>query len=327
MTAAQDLAAGAGPTLRVGVAGAGRIGEVHVRSLAGLAAVGEVVLFDPDPDRVAALAAAHGAVPVASVDALFAAGLDALVIASPAPTHADLLERALAAGLPTFCEKPVAADVAETERLAGLARDSGCPVQVGFHYRFDPALRALASAAPERLALRVHSTTEFAPSAEYLAGAGGIVADKLVHELDMVRWMTGSEVAAVAAMGPGPDPLSAALVLHLSDGTLATVWGAYRSAAGFDLVVEAETPTRVLVVGNRRQPDEDVAVLAPSTVTDFRDRFAAAYVAEMAAFVDLAVRGGPNPCSLDEAVRTQRLVSAVQGALARREVVVVEDGR
>jgi myo-inositol 2-dehydrogenase/D-chiro-inositol 1-dehydrogenase len=325
---------------RVAVAGAGRIGEVHLRTLARHPDVGEVLLHDPDVPRAEALAAAPGAggrIRLAgSAEALFAEGVDAVVIASPTPTHAELLERAIQACLPVFCEKPVAVDLAETRRLAELARRTGARVQVGFHYRFDPALRDMAARLPTGGPgpfLRIHSTTGFEPSADYLAGAGGIIADKLVHELDLLRWLTGSEVASIAALAPRPtsatgfggEPLTVGLLLELAHGGLAAVWGAYRSAAGFDLVVEAEVPTEVLVVGNRRAPSEAVAPLPPSSVTDFRERFAEAYEAELEAFLDFAAGDGPSPCDLDEAVRTQRVVETAQVALARREIVVVDD--
>ena len=316
--------------MRIGLAGAGRIGEVHLRTLAGHRAVSHVQLYDPDRARAEALADAHGARAVASVEQLVE-GIDGLVIASPTPTHVPLLETALSAGLPTFCEKPVAAELPDVERLAERSAQTGCPVQVGFHYRFDPALLDLearsADYAGPRL-LRVHSTTEFAPSAEYLAGAGGLIADKLVHELDMIRWLTRSEVTRVAALPAVGAPrdgetMTAAVSLELADGGLAAVWGGYRSVAGFDLAVELETPEAVWVVGNRRPVGERSESVPPSTVADFRDRFADAYHAELDAFLALARGAGPNRCDLREAVRTHYLVAAARTALVEGRVVAV----
>jgi myo-inositol 2-dehydrogenase / D-chiro-inositol 1-dehydrogenase len=316
--------------MQVGLAGAGRIGEVHLRTLTEHPVVSAVRLYDPDQVRAEALADAHGACPVAGVEQLFE-GVDALVIASPTATHVALLELAMTAGLPVFCEKPVAAELADIEELAERSRRTGCPVQVGFHYRFDPVLQDLAarssSSGGPRL-VRVHSTTEFAPSSEYLAGAGGLVADKLVHELDMVRWLTGSEVTRVAALPAvgvprDAEPMTAAVTLELADGGLAAVWGGYRSVAGFDLAVEVETPEAVLVVGNRRPVSEKSEQVTPSTVVDFRDRFVDAYHAELDAFLALARGVGPNRCDLQEAVRTQHLVAAARTALAEGRVVAV----
>ncbi|CCG05380.1 Gfo/Idh/MocA family oxidoreductase [Blastococcus saxobsidens] len=316
--------------MRVGLAGAGRIGEVHLRTLTAHPDVSTVHLYDPDAARVAALAQEYGACAVTGADELVAQ-VDAVVIASPTATHVALLDRAMDAGLPAFCEKPVAAELAQVQALAERARRSGCPVQVGFHYRFDPALRELAervAASPGPRLVRVHSTTEFAPSAEYLAGAGGLIADKLVHELDMVRWLTGSEVTRVAvlpAVGAPADPetMTAAVTLELADGGLAAVWGGYRSVAGFDLTVEVETAEEVVVVGNRRTVAEKPEPVPASTVVDFRDRFLDAYHAEVDAFLALARGAGPNPCDLQEALRTEFLVEAARAALDEGRVVTV----
>lgn len=313
--------------MRVGVAGAGRIGEVHVRTLVDQPRVSGIPLYEPDPVRTRVLAGLPGVVPVPTVDALLA-DVDALVIASPTPTHAELLHAAMSAGIPAFCEKPIALDLEQIRGLADIAKGVDGRVQVGFHYRFDPALRALAAqagmVAPRFV--RVHSTTEFAPSPEYLAGAGGLVADKLIHELDMVRWLTGSAVTTVAALGAGVgEPMTAGLLLHLADGGLAAVWGAYRSAVGFDLTVEVETAEAVYVAGNRRPNGETASVVPPSTVVDFRDRFAVAYAAEIEAFLDLVSGTEPNPCGLEEAVQTQLVVAAAQAALRERRVVDVEE--
>jgi myo-inositol 2-dehydrogenase/D-chiro-inositol 1-dehydrogenase len=262
------------------------------------------------------------------VDALLEEA-EALVIASPTPTHVGLLRLAMSAGVPVFCEKPVASALSEVEELAALARQTSSPVQIGFHYRFDPALRDLLDrlrpvSGPRYL--RVHSTTEFAPSQGYLAAAGGLVADKLIHELDMIRWMSGSEVVRVAALpgrdsADGSEPMTAALTMELADGGLATVWGGYRSVAGFDLTVEVETPEVVLVAGNRRVVSQESRTVPPSTVTDFRDRFAEAYQAEIQAFIEVARGGMESPCTMDEALRTHRLVSFTQAALRAGRVV------
>lgn len=267
-----------------------------------------------------------------SLDAILLTA-DALVVASPTGTHAGILDQAIDRGLPTFCEKPVSTSLREIEDLAVRAARTQTDVQVGFHYRFDPALRALASGlspADGPHQVRVHSTTEFAPSREYLAGAGGLILDKLIHELDLIRWLTGSEVSHVSALAPtggrdGSEPMTASLTLQLTDGGLAAIWGAYRSPCGFDLSVEVESTHAVRVVGNRRPTTEMPMQVSPSTVTDFRDRFAMAYELEIATFLDLARGMGENPSDLEEAARTHQLVEAARTALLTGTVVAVED--
>src|SRR5262245_33557958 len=102
----------AGIGLHVGLIGVGRIGAFHLRTLAALDGVAAITVTDADATRAAELAGPAGAAVAPSPDALVAAGVDALVIATPTPAHAPLLELAARAGLPAFCEKPVALDVA-----------------------------------------------------------------------------------------------------------------------------------------------------------------------------------------------------------------------
>lgn len=315
--------------MRIGLAGAGRIGEVHFRTLIEDPRCSAVTVFDVDAARAEELAGQGSADVVTSVDRLLADS-DALVVASPTPTHLPLLRAAVAQGLPTFCEKPIAIDSADVRRVSDEVASAGAVVQVGFHYRFDPALRELASVgwSGSSRQLRVHSTTEFAPSAEYLAEAGGLIADKLIHELDMVRWMTGAEPVKVAALTADPadaggQPMRAGLLIQLTDGAIATVWGAYQSVAGFDLAVEREDADGVLVMGNRRPVSEMPVRVSPNDVPDFRLRFVDAYRAELEAFIEVARGERDNPCPLIEAVRTQLLVDACSRALSSGTVVTV----
>jgi myo-inositol 2-dehydrogenase/D-chiro-inositol 1-dehydrogenase len=319
--------------MRVGMVGAVRIGEIHFANLRRHPAVADVRVFDPDQERVAALSSTHCVSAAPDLDAVFD-GVDAIVISSPTPTHVDLLDRAISADLPAFCEKPVSTELADIQQLAERADQRSVGVQVGFHYRFDPVLQELSNRVQTsggRPSMRVHSTTEFAPPQHYLTNAGGLVADKLIHELDLVRWFTGTEITTIAALGarstekePG-EPLAAGLLLQLSDGGVVSIWGGYRSVAGFDVTVEVETPKAVLVAGNRRPVANGVAAVPPSKIVDFRERFADAYEAELTAFLDFVQGRRTNPCDLQEAARTQLVVTAAQRAL--RDGLVTSVGK
>jgi myo-inositol 2-dehydrogenase/D-chiro-inositol 1-dehydrogenase len=227
----------------------------------------------------------------------------------------------------------VAAELSTIQQLAGRAEQCSIGVQVGFHYRFDPMLQALSdrvrTSGGQRW-MRVHSTTEFAPPEDYLASAGGLIADKLIHELYLVRWFTGAEVTTIAVLGArladegaSGEPMAAGLLLQISDGGVASIWGGYRSMAGFDLTVEVETSEAVLVIGNRRPVTDDVAMVPPSGTVDFRERFAEAYKMELQAFLEFVQGRRANPCDLQEAVRTQAVVAAAQTALRDELVTTV----
>ncbi len=104
--------------MRLGLLGLGRIGAFHAETLAGLPAVEELVLSDPVPALAEQAAGRLGARIAGSPGAVLASGVDGMVIAAPTGFHAELIELCVAAGLPTFCEKPVARDSDEAARLA-----------------------------------------------------------------------------------------------------------------------------------------------------------------------------------------------------------------
>src|SRR4051812_34439603 len=123
--------------MRIGLAGVGRIGAFHAETLSRISGVDELVITDADPVRARQVAEKVGARTAADTTELLGSGLDGLVIAAATSVHAPLLEAAIAAGVPAFCEKPVAPDVAGTIAVRDAARAGNAAVQVGFQRRFD----------------------------------------------------------------------------------------------------------------------------------------------------------------------------------------------
>lgn len=144
--------------MRIGLIGAGRIGGFHAGTLRAHPDVGELLVADADPGRARQVAAAAGgrALPV---DGLFAARPDALVIASATAAHAGLIARAAQEGVPAFCEKPIALDLAGTVAALDTAEAAGAVLQIGFQRRFDPGYAAARQAvAAGRLGQAAHRT-------------------------------------------------------------------------------------------------------------------------------------------------------------------------
>jgi myo-inositol 2-dehydrogenase / D-chiro-inositol 1-dehydrogenase len=141
--------------MRIGVLGVGRIGSFHANTLRDLATVDTVVVADADADRARDVAARLGvetavqgagrAAPADPLDDLLSARIDALVIAASTAEHPRLIRRGVDAGLPVFCEKPVAPTSAETLEVVKYA--DGAEVQIGFQRRFDLGIRAARQAA------------------------------------------------------------------------------------------------------------------------------------------------------------------------------------
>ncbi|MUN39504.1 Gfo/Idh/MocA family protein [Actinomadura litoris] len=329
--------------MRVGLAGVGRIGAGHAETLRGL--VEEVVVADADAGRAREVADKLGVDRSDSVDALFGAGLDALVVATPTAAHAPLVVRAVEAGLPVFVEKPVAADLDGTIQTLAAVRDSGVSVQVGFQRRFDPGHVAARDAVRSGRLGWVHTvrslTLDPAPPPDaYIPTSGGLFRDCSVHDFDAVRFVTGRAVTEVTAAGAqrgapvfaeSGDVSTGSAVLTLDDGTLAVVSASRYNAAGYDVRLEVLGSEDGVVVGL-----DDRTPLAPSGVgfrpagpphTGFLERFADAYAAELRAFVDMVNAGTESPCPPEESLEAFYVAEACDISRRERRSVTIEEVR
>lgn len=318
--------------MRVGLIGLGRIGAFHAGNLVALPGVDALVVADPLPGVAAQTAARLGCESADTVDALLAGRPDAVVIAAPTEAHPELLIAAVTAGIPTFCEKPVASSPAAAEPILQRLAGSDVPVQIGYPRRFDPAFvaaRAAVLAGELGRLTTVRSTTldPAPPPAAYLAGSGGIFADCAIHDFDAIRWVTGREVVEVYATGSidataGPelfadhgDVSTAACVLTMDDGTLGLVSIGRYNGRGYDVRLEVHGTADTVAAGW----DEKVPIrptgpgaAAPAAVPHafFMDRFADAFVAELATFLQVAAGRLPSPCTVADAVQTSWVAEA-----------------
>ncbi len=320
--------------MRVGLIGAGRIGSFHASVLAASDGVEALLIADADEQRATTLAARLDA-GTTTVDTLLRT-VDALVITTPTSTHADLVTRAARAGLPAFCEKPVALDPRRTRQALSAVEEAGTLLQLGFQRRFDPGFRAARDALRSGRLGRVHTiravTSDAAPPpADFLPLSGGLIRDCLIHDFDTVRWLTGREVTEVYARGSAGgaaffreagDVDTAAALLTLDDGTLVTATATRYNGAGHDVRMELSGERDQWVVGlGDRTPTTSAEPGGPGAPerpwADFLERFDTAYRAELAHFLRAARGEAPNLCSGQEGLAAQLIAEACE--LSRRE--------
>jgi myo-inositol 2-dehydrogenase/D-chiro-inositol 1-dehydrogenase len=331
-------------SLHVGVIGVGRMGAFHVETLRALDGVSAVTLTDADLGRAAQVALELGAEVAPTPEGLVEAGVDALVITTPTPGHAPLLRLAAAAGLPAFCEKPTALDLATIDEVIGSVERAGILVQIGFQRRFDVGYRAAhdavaAGALGKLLVVRAATHDPTPPDEDYVAHSGGIFRDLHIHDFDAVRYVTGEQIVEVYADGAvreSPwferygDVDAAVATLRLSGGGLGILSGTRHDPLGYDVRLEVFGTADSIAVGvDARSPLRSVEPGATHArgagYPNFLVRFAPAYRAELAAFVDALHTGGDTLCGLDEARAALVVALAADRSRAERRPVAIEE--
>lgn len=332
--------------MRIGVIGLGRIGGLHAKTLSAIPDVTALVVADPDAAAVDRVTARVDAEAVASPEAVFAAGVDGVVIAAATDAHPELIRAAVSVGLPTFCEKPVARDPRDAVAVLAAVETSGVPVQIGYNRRFDVGFEAARRAVASGELGWVHtlrSTTldPAPPPPEYIASSGGIFRDCSVHDFDIVRFVSRREVVEVYATGSTRgDPVfeevgdvaTAAAILTLDDGTLAVVSNTRYNGRGYDVRLEVHGSHDSIAVGWEdrlplRSVEPGVAFPSGTPHDFFMDRFADAYRAELATFTEVVAGTRTSPCSVADAVEVGWIAEACTHSLRVHRPVAIDEVR
>ena len=313
--------------MRIAVAGVGRIGAMHAENLNSMSTVDELVLFDPAPGRAAHVAKGLDARAVDDLDSALA-NSDGLLIATPTSTHPGVLRQALAAKVPTLCEKPIARSYDEMRALVADIEASGVTVMVGFQRRFDPAVvelhrRIRAGELGTVYLARALAQDAQPPDFGYLPSSGGIFHDLLIHDLDAVPWLVGEPVVEVYAAGSvlvheafaeADDVDNYVAALTFASGAHALLSGGRQDGVGYDHRIEVFGSADSLAIGvDARTP---MTSLEPGgTPPDdpypgFPERFQRAYRNEMAVFVDVVAGRAENPSPARESLISQQLADA-----------------
>jgi len=301
----------------VGVLGTGRIGSMHAELLAHhIPAAGLAAVYDVDATAAGIVARRLGVDAAGSADELIESpDVDAVAICTSTDTHVGLIEAAADAGKPIFCEKPIAHDLEEVDRsLAAVAR-AGVPFMVGFNRRFDPAHRSVRDAVVAGTVgdvhlVRITSRDPEPPPLSYVRVSGGIFLDMTIHDFDMARYVTGSEVVEVVAYGAVRiEPLfadvgdvdTAVVTLVHENGALTVIDNSRRAAYGYDQRVEAFGSGGLAASENPLAHTGLVRTAAgtsePLLPHFFLERYRQSYLDEWSAFAPAARDASPPPVS------------------------------
>ena len=328
--------------MRVAQLGAGRIGAMHAAILADLLEPGALVVADIDPARATSVAASTGATATGIEEAI--ASADALFIAASSSAHPELIRAAIARGVPTFCEKPLATDLDETRRLAEEIEMSGIQFQLGFQRRFDAAYREARRLVEDGslgtlYVVRLAGHDPEPPHEAYIPTSGGIFNDFSIHDFDVTRWLTGQEIEEVYADGDVlgfpmfakyDDVDTAVATLRLSGGTRAILSVTRHDPLGYDIRTELFGSGDSVTIGlgprtPMRSLEPGVDPPAGPAWPHFMDRFREAYENELRAFLRVARGEEESACTARDGLEAARVAVAATRSLREHRPVRVAD--
>jgi len=294
--------------IRIALVGAGRIGGVHARHLAGIKEARIVGVYDPLVERSTSIARELDARIAQDWQTLVAADdVDAVVIASSTETHPDVLRMAVSAGKAVYCEKPIAAGLVDAWKLQQDILSQPHRVMVGFNRRFDRNHSIVASDAHAGRIGKLQTVQmtsrgpNAVPNADYLRVSGNLFFDKMVHFFDLARWFTREDIVQVSAMGSviadqvfaDYNDIDTALVtLQTRSGAIVLIDNARRAVYGYDDRIELFGTGGLLessrvTEGNIMRIFDD-KLLSEGLPKDPMIRMAASYAASITAFVEFA---------------------------------------
>ncbi|MDX6276312.1 MAG: myo-inositol 2-dehydrogenase / D-chiro-inositol 1-dehydrogenase [Nocardioidaceae bacterium] len=272
------------------------MGASHVATLAAAVPAAEVTrVFDMDTARAADIASSVGAQAAESSDTLIA-DVDAVVVASPDFTHADLVVACLAAGKFVLCEKPLAVSAAEARRVVDAEVALGRRlVQVGFNRRFDPGFRDLKASITDGSlgdVLVLHGIHRNASSSTSTDDAG-LVTGSMIHEFDTFRWLLDGEIVGIRVESPVTDGFRDPQIATMwtSKGQMITAEVFVNAGYGYDVRVEVVGTGGSATLEPRTPVVRRIAGAAGSSIgSDFVAHFIESYRLELAAWADASLR-------------------------------------
>lgn len=323
--------------LKIGIIGAGRIGKVHAESITKYVKGAEVaVIADPFLDEATKQWAKSLGIQHSSKDyhdILADEEIDAVLICSSTDTHSLISLEAIKAGKHVFCEKPVDHDVEKIKEVLQAVKSAGTKYQVGFNRRFDHNFKAVKEAVAAgkigvQHIIKITSRDPEAPPISYVKISGGMFLDMTIHDFDMVRYLSGSEVIEVYAMGgvlvdPGigeaGDIDTAIITMKLKNGAMAVIDNSRRALYGYDQRAEVFGSKGAITIGNDNSSTAVLStkegVVAEKPMYFFLERYMQAYTAEIQEFVAAIANNTDVPVNI-----TDGLEPVVIGLAAKKSL-------
>ena len=316
--------------MKIAVIGSGRMGAIRAEDLLGDGA--EVTIFNRRDLAAEELAKKLGC-DSGKYSEIYSQTFDGYVVATATNAHVEILTSLLPLGKPILCEKPISLTVEETDEVIAKSEKFGTQIQVGFQRRFDPPISKAAKMVSNGDVGTLYTMHMYAhdhqPSTlEFLEGSGSIYRDLHVHDFDLIRWITQSEIAKVYATqavrehqqyAKYGDADVSLISLTTTSGVQVAITGTRHDPVGHDVRLEIFGSKDSLAIGlNKKTPIHDVEGeinFAPVRYKGFIERFREAFAKESQAFHQLTKGEISNPCPPKSAREALRVAIACEESI------------
>lgn len=323
--------------IKVGIIGAGRIGRVHSESIskyvkgAEIKAISDIKVTEELQSWAASMGIPHVYDDYRKI--LQDPEIDAVLVCSSTNTHAPISIEAAQAGKHIFCEKPVDPNKDKIREVLDVVDKARVKFQVGFNRRFDHNFKAIKDRVVvgdigEPHLIRVTSRDPDAPPIEYVKVSGGMFFDMTIHDFDMIRYLSGSEVVEVYAtggvlvnpeIGKAGDIDTAVITLKLANGAIGVIDNSRKAVYGYDQRAEVFGSKGAVQTSNDTNSTAvyscEAGVIAEKPKYFFLERYMQSFAEEIRCFIDSIVNDTPTAVNGNDGLQPVLIALAAQKSL------------
>lgn len=332
--------------IKLGIIGAGRIGKLHAENISRYIPEAEIkMIADIQIDQAKGWALNLGIPNITNnhQEILLDPEIAAVLICSATDTHARFVIEAAKAGKHIFCEKPIDLSIEKVKAALQAVEDAGVKLQVGFNRRFDHNHRSVREAVAagkigEPHLIIITSKDPAPPPLEYVRVCGGLFLDMTIHDFDMARFLSGSEVVELyatgtvlvdPAIGECGDIDTAVVTLKFANGAIGVISNSRKAAYGYDQRVEV-FGSKGSVASLNETPSTIVISTADGVFSDkpkyfFLERYHESFIAEMKEFIGAVLNNMETPVTGDDGLKPVLIAVAAQKSLEENRPVRISD--
>lgn len=331
-------------TITVGVVGAGRIGKLHVNNMKNMPHVRLKTVSDIFADDLKDWFSTSGAEKLTKDyrELVSDPEIDAVFICTSTDTHVEIIREAAKAGKHIFCEKPISFSEEETLKAYEAVQKAGVKFQVGFNRRYDRNFSKVKQLVEEKVigdlhVLKITSRDPNPPSLDYVSRSGGIFMDMTIHDFDMARYISGSEVEEVYAQGATlidpkigelGDVDTAIITLKFANSAMGVIDNSRQAVYGYDQRLEAFGSKGSAQVNNETESRVELAskngIMGDNPLYFFLERYNDAFIREVEEFLDAIMNDKEIRTTFKDGIMAQRIAKAAKESLISGRPAKVE---